>query len=457
MSDLNLNGSQWDHTIDSTRSLKGKFLIWYIVLTILSLLIQRLWLKTTAIDTKDFFIIFVIGLISTTLFYTIINILLRPLPQLIDSLRNIAKGNYNFQILTDTKDEFGAISKLLNIIISNFKEKIQNYKTEQDNLKDELTQHINLIHYISKNRMNKYIKDVKNPLLKPLADNLNKMIENLNNLSTQTREAASNLGTAVAQIMSTINEQAAAISEQSTSISEITSTLEELRQTAQQASDRAKKVADDGKELAKMAKEGLNDVKESIDSMKQIQEQSDKTAQNILELSERSQQIGEIISLIEEIADQSNLLALNASIEAARAGEAGKGFSVVASEVRNLAEQSRNATSEIKEILGDIQKQINISVLGMEEGAKKVKNGMERAHKVQDIINIIAQRIKEAEGAGHQIAITANQQLVGISQITEAMQNINKAGEESKIGMEQLESASHNLNSLAEQLNRILE
>jgi len=188
-----------------------------------------------------------------------------------------------------------------------------------------------------------------------------------------------------------------------------------------------------------------------------LKEQVRHIAETILNLSEQTLQIGEIIASVNDIADQSNLLALNAAMEAARAGEAGRGFAVVAGEVRNLAEQSRQATAQVSGILSEIQKAANTAVMVTEKGTKSAESGLELAQSTGESIRVIREHTQQAVTAAEQIAATARQQLAGMDQITHAMENINLGATQTQKGMHQVDQAAQNLNDLARQLTSIVQ
>nr|MBC8509502.1 hypothetical protein [Chloroflexota bacterium] len=157
-----------------------------------------------------------------------------------------------------------------------------------------------------------------------------------------------------------------------------------------------------------------------------------------------------------DIAKQSNLLALNAAMEAARAGEAGKGFAVVAGEVRSLAEQSRAATAKVRDILGEIQKAANNAVMVTEEGTKRAESGEQQAHLAGDAIATIRAQVQQVAQAAQQIAASSGQQLAGMEQINTAMANINQAAIQNEAGTRQVEVSAQNLNELSEQLTELV-
>ncbi len=191
-------------------------------------------------------------------------------------------------------------------------------------------------------------------------------------------------------------------------------------------------------------------------SLDEIKGKVSQIAGNIMALSEQTQQIGNIIATVNDISEQSNLLALNASIEAARAGEQGKGFAVVAAEVRNLAEQSQQATAQVKAILDDIQKATNDVVLVTEEGTRGVDSRMNLANQARETIETLAEAIKESSEAAEQIVASARQQASGMDQISASMKDINSTATQSLAANRQTEKAVQNLNELGQQLKETI-
>ena len=167
-------------------------------------------------------------------------------------------------------------------------------------------------------------------------------------------------------------KQAAGAQEQAAAVGQTVTTVDEVTQTADQAAQRAKMVGDTVQRTLEIGKAGRKAVEDSIAALDRVKDQVEATAENILMLAEQAQTIGEIIATVNDIAEQTNLLALNAAIEASRAGEHGKGFAVVAGEVKALADQSKKATAQVRQILGEIQKATNTAVLSTEEVTKGV-------------------------------------------------------------------------------------
>lgn len=293
----------------------------------------------------------------------------------------------------------------------------------------------------------------------PLAEfgvDLTRMVAGLHDMIIHIREAASALNSTSAEILATTTQQASGASEQSAAITQTTTTVDQVRAISEQSVLRSQEVVGNAQRTVTTSRAGQQSVEATIDSMSTIKKLVEDIAQNILALSVQSQQIGQIIATVSDIAAQSNMLALNAAVEAARAGEHGKGFGVVAAEVRNLAEQSRLATQQIKEILSDIQKATNATVMATEEGIKGVDAGMNLAAQARESIKELAEMIDQSAQAAMQVAAGGQQQATGIDQVASAMRSINLATMQSLASTRQAEQAARDLSELAAQLNETI-
>ncbi|MBE7471401.1 MAG: methyl-accepting chemotaxis protein [Anaerolineales bacterium] len=289
-----------------------------------------------------------------------------------------------------------------------------------------------------------------------LGHNLNNMVERLGEMTSQIRQATLNITSAAAEILAATTQQASGANEQSAAISQTSTTIDEVKTIVEQAFTKARAVAEQAQRTRDISMSGQRAVADTVESMSQIKEKVEGIAENILALSEQTQQIGEIIATVNDIAAQSNLLALNASVEAARAGEHGKGFAVVAVEVRNLAEQSKQATAQIKSILNEIQRATNAAVMATEEGAKGVDAGVQRTGQTGETIEQLAASIAESASAAQQIVASAQQQTTGIEQIALAMQNINQATMQNLASTRQAEKSAQDLSALAQQMESLV-
>jgi methyl-accepting chemotaxis protein len=270
-------------------------------------------------------------------------------------------------------------------------------------------------------------------------------------------EAVNRLGSATAEILAGTTEQASSAQEQAAAVAETVTTVAEVTQTAEQAAERARAVASASQQAAEIGDSGRASVERSVVAMQEVRGQVEGIAQSILALAEKAQAIGEIISTVSDIAEQTNLLALNAAIEASRAGEAGRGFSVVASEVKSLADQSKKATEQVRRILGEIQKATNEAVISTERGSRSVGKAAQVVGEADETLQRLIDALDEASRTAAQIAASAGQQSTGMSQVNLAMGNINQATNQSLAASRQAESAAQDLSDLATLLKGQLE
>lgn len=283
-----------------------------------------------------------------------------------------------------------------------------------------------------------------------------RMAEDLRTQIQALVDGASVLGASASEIVASTSQLAASASQSAAAVSETTTTVEEVRQTAQVASEKAKLVSDTAQKAAQVSQGGRKSAEDVMAGMSRVRLQMEAIAASMVRLSEQSQAIGQIIATVEDLSVQSNLLAVNAAIEAAKAGEHGKGFGVVAQEVKSLAEQSRQATNQVRTILGDIQKATGAAVMATDEGGKVVEAGARQSEMAGASIQSLASSVNEAAQAATQIAVSSQQQLIGVDQVGGAMESIRQASVQNVASAKQLESAARNLNDLGQRLKQMV-
>lgn len=276
--------------------------------------------------------------------------------------------------------------------------------------------------------------------------------ENLRSLIREIQEVVNVLASSASEILATTTQIASSAAETATTVSQTTATAEELKQTSQLSGEKAKNVLENAKKTTSVAQQGNAAVAENTEAIKRIKGQAEQVAETIVKLSEQTQTIGEITTTVNDLAEQSNLLAVNAAIEAAKAGEYGKGFSVVAQEIKSLAGQSKQATMQVRAILTDIQKATGAAVMATEQVSNAVEAGVKQATEAGESIRQLSDNIREAEQAATQVAASSQQQLVGIDQVTTAMENIKQAIQQNTAGIKQAEKAAHDLDDLGQKL-----
>ena len=293
--------------------------------------------------------------------------------------------------------------------------------------------------------------------------NLRATIENeqagrqaLEKLMRAVDDTVNSLTSASAEILAATTQQSTGTQEQAAAVAETVTTVDEVLQTSDQAAQRARMVAESAQRSLEISRSGRKAVDETVAVIGTVNRQTESVAETILSLAERAQAIGEIIATVNEIAEQTNILALNAAIEASRAGEQGRGFAVVAGEVKTLAGQSKKATAQVRRILGEIQSGTNSAVMAAEEGKKSVSTAMQVVYQAGETIRSLSETIAEAAQSAGQIAASAGQQVTGMSQIHQAMRNINIVTSQNLAATRQTEQAAQDLNALAGGLKQLL-
>lgn len=290
-----------------------------------------------------------------------------------------------------------------------------------------------------------------------LAHVFNAMVKKLIEEMREIMEAVNVLASTSTQIAATVSQLAAGTEQTAVAVSETTTTVEEVKQTANVSTQKARHVSDLAQNTLQVSQRGSSLVNETMDGIGRIQEQMEYIAETIVKLSEHNQAIGEIIAAVDDISEQSNLLAVNASIEATKAGEYGKGFVVVAQEIKNLAEQSKQATKQVRMILNDIQKASSTAVMATEKGSKAVEATVKQSIGTGDSIQELSKSIAEASQAVMQIAASSQQQLIGLDQVGLAMASIKQAASQNSAGTKQVEMTVKNLQDLGQKLKALIE
>ena len=293
--------------------------------------------------------------------------------------------------------------------------------------------------------------------LRGLSDSLNSMVGGLAQISGHIQAGVQDIGDSTADILASVSRHTESASLQSAAINQTSSTVNELRVAAEDTAQLASEVADRANDSLQVSGGATTAVTAIASAMQEIRERVDAIARDIVTLSERTQQIGEITATVNGLADRSKLLALNASIEAARAGEHGRGFAVVAEEVTKLAEQSKDATAQVEAILSDVQTATSAAVMASQEGTKVVEHGLELTDRAGEGIRSLSGTIQASCDAAQQIAASAHQQSVGIEQIAQAMTHVNDGTTQFVEGAHQSQMAAEKLNELAGQLAAVTE
>ncbi len=286
--------------------------------------------------------------------------------------------------------------------------------------------------------------------LDALTGELERVLNNASNLLDQIRGANTNIRALTSQVLAATEQQASGATEQAAAVTQTSATVEELAQTSSQIADNSESVVRVAERTLASAEEGMQAVHETSAGIEDIRLSTKQSSDRILALGERSQEIGRVLTIIDEIAEQTKILALNAAIEAARAGDAGKGFSVVADEIRKLAESVTESTQEISRVVREIQASTAALVMQTEKAAKKVSEGLHLASNTQDALERIVSQVEETTDAAKQISIATQQQRTASDQVVISMKEVAQVSQQAAQASRQISVAILELNSLAD-------
>ena len=281
-------------------------------------------------------------------------------------------------------------------------------------------------------------------------------LENIQKIITDVKRATGEVSGASTEIAASAEEMAAGMNEQQRQTDQVSAAIEEMsqsvREVAQQSSDAVNVAQQSGKE----ATDGGGVVRDTVQEMHAIADQVRQSASTINALGGRAEAIGEVVSVIQDIADQTNLLALNAAIEAARAGEHGRGFAVVADEVRKLAERTTEATEEVRKSISEIQRETEAAVGQISNSSDRVQKGVDLATVAGDALDRIVQGSNNVQALVQAIAAAAEEQSAASEEIARAVENINSVTRESAQGADQSAQAASGLSVAAERLEGLV-
>jgi PAS domain S-box-containing protein len=272
----------------------------------------------------------------------------------------------------------------------------------------------------------------------------------------QLRESAELLATATIQIMTSLTQLVTSTTETAAAVTQTATIVDEVKQTAYLARQKATDVSTSAQHAVQVSQGGSKAVEAATDGMNRVREQLHSIAESVVKLGEQSHAIGDIIATVNDLAEQSNLLAVNAAIEAAKAGEQGKGFAVVAQEVRNLANRSKQATAQVHTILSDIRKASTVAVMVTEQGTKSAETGVQQSLEAGESIMALSTSISEAARIVSQIAASGQQQVIGMDQVAAAMESVKTASTQNANEMKRIESAAQNLHKVGQTLHQLV-
>ncbi len=289
-----------------------------------------------------------------------------------------------------------------------------------------------------------------------IKNSINNLANSFNNALSEVCQAVQATASASTQISSSSEEMAAGAQEQSSQTAEVASAVEQMTKTIIETTKNSASASESAKNAGTIAKDGGKVVNETIEGMNRIADVVKNSAVIVQALGKSSNEIGEIVQVIDDIADQTNLLALNAAIEAARAGEQGRGFAVVADEVRKLAERTTKATKEIATMIRQIQKDTEGAVVSMNEGTAEVEKGKVLADKAGHALKQIISGAEEVVDISTRVAAASEEQSSAAEQISRNIESISSVTNQSATGVQQIARAAEDLNRMTVNLQELI-
>jgi len=284
----------------------------------------------------------------------------------------------------------------------------------------------------------------------------NKSVMSIRELLISLTEIVHTVASASSDISASIEQMATGSQQQNSQVNEIASAVGQMSKTIIENTKNSSFASEAARTAGSKAKEGNLVVNDTINGMNRITDVVKKSADTIFALGQNSDKIGEIVQVIDDIADQTNLLALNAAIEAARAGEQGRGFAVVADEVRKLAERTTKATKEIASMIKQIQKETGIAVTSMKEGTIEVESGKKHASRSKDMLDAIVASAEQVTDVIVQVAAASEEQSSAADEISRNIDSINNVIHESANGVQEIARSAEDLNMLTNKLNDLI-
>jgi methyl-accepting chemotaxis protein len=376
------------------------------------------------------------------------------LKALADTLRSVLAGNLQARVVPETVgSDMMEVADLLNQVLERFSESERRKQIAAQEIDQALD---GLIALVREGDLSRWNTTTQDPQLAPLLEGFGKVIETLRTFVREINEAALRLSSSANQVLAASTQHETSSTEQAAAIHETTATMEELKHASAQIAENAGAVARVAEETLGAARAGRGAIAEFIQAMQQIRSDGIAVADSIAKLSKRVERIGTVVEVIDEIADRSDLLALNAALEGSRAGEAGKGFSIVAAEMRRLAENVLDSTKEIKSLITEIREATANAGSAADASKVATESGEKLGAVAAQAVEGILAGVQETSDAARVINLATQQQRTATEQVVASMAEIEDVTRQTTQASKQATGASAELSQLAGRLAELI-
>ena len=387
-----------------------------------------------------------------------------PVARLARSADRVAQGDLDATVDVKSGDEVGELAASFNQMVGKIRDLVteaeasaQKMEVRQDYLQRNVETMLTAMDRFSKGDLTVHVEAERDDEIGRLFAGFNRVVGDLRDMIIQLGEAVDTTAGASEQISASSEQLASATQEQSSQAHEVASAVEEMARTVIESAESTALVADAAESNRQSSVEGTQVMNKMTTRIRNVKETAEHTTEAMQRLGTSSESIGSIVETIEDIADQTNLLALNAAIEAARAGEQGKGFAVVADEVRQLAERTTTSTKEIAGMIAQMQQETTDAVALMEQSSTGIVESVDLADQAQGVLDDILDQVGQAASVLRQMAAGAEEQSATSEQISRSIEMISSVSSESAEGVSQIAESSTDLSRLTQDLRVMVE